>query len=100
MGDRTTITDLSIYNILHRLQVYHLTLTFIIHNKYISTLHLYDDNRGVRKRALSKLCKEVGGHKDNLKFLLKPVLKMLSDPVENCRAVSIELFMEYVTVYV
>ena len=23
------------YNILHRLQVYHLTLTFIIHNKYI-----------------------------------------------------------------
>ena len=28
-------------NILHRLQVYHLTLTFIIHNKYISTLYLY-----------------------------------------------------------
>ena len=28
-------------NILHRLQVYHLTLTFIIHNKYTSTLHLY-----------------------------------------------------------
>ena len=26
------------YNILHRLQVHHLTLTFIIHNKYISTL--------------------------------------------------------------
>ena len=25
-------------NILHRLQVYHLTLTFIIHNKYTSTL--------------------------------------------------------------
>ena len=54
----------------------------------------------MRKRALSKLCKEVGGHKDNLKFLLKPVLKMLSEPVENCRAVSIELFMEYVTVYI
>ena len=27
------------YNILHRLQVYHLTLTFIIPNKYISTLY-------------------------------------------------------------
>ena len=29
------------YNILHRLQVHHLILTFIIHNKYISTLYLY-----------------------------------------------------------
>ena len=28
-------------NILHRLQVYYLTLTFIIHNKYTSTLYLY-----------------------------------------------------------
>ena len=28
-------------NILHRLQVYHLTLTFIVHNKYTSTLYLY-----------------------------------------------------------
>ena len=28
-------------NILHRLQVYHLTLTFVIHNKYMSTLYLY-----------------------------------------------------------
>ena len=28
-------------NILHRLQVYHLTLTFIMHNKYTSTLYLY-----------------------------------------------------------
>ena len=28
-------------NILHRLQVYHLTLTSIIHNKYTSTLYLY-----------------------------------------------------------
>ena len=28
-------------NILHRLQVYHLTLTFIIHNIYTSTLYLY-----------------------------------------------------------
>ena len=28
-------------NILHRLQVYHLTLTFIIHNKYTSTLFIY-----------------------------------------------------------
>ena len=29
------------YNILHRLQVHHLTLTLIIHNKYIATLYLY-----------------------------------------------------------
>ena len=29
------------YNILHRLQVHHVTLIFIIHNKYISTLYLY-----------------------------------------------------------
>ena len=29
------------YNILHRLKVHHLTLAFIIHNKYISTLYLY-----------------------------------------------------------
>ena len=29
------------YNILHRLQVHHLIPTFIIHNKYISTLYLY-----------------------------------------------------------
>ena len=29
------------YNILHRLQVHDLTLTFIIHNKNISTLYLY-----------------------------------------------------------
>ena len=28
-------------NILHRLQVYHLTLTFIIHNKYTSSQYLY-----------------------------------------------------------
>ena len=28
-------------NILHRLQVHHLTLTFIIHNKYTSTLYTY-----------------------------------------------------------
>ena len=27
-------------NILHRLQVHHLTLTFIIHNKYTSILYL------------------------------------------------------------
>ena len=27
------------YNILHRLRIHYLTLTFIIHNKYISTLY-------------------------------------------------------------
>ena len=39
MGDRTIATDVSIYprfNILHRLQVHHLTLTSI-HNKYYNT---------------------------------------------------------------
>ena len=43
-GDRTTTTDLSFtQSFLHRLQVHHLTLTFIILNKYtcISTLYLY-----------------------------------------------------------
>ena len=29
------------YNILHKLQVLHLTLTFIIQNKYLSTLFIY-----------------------------------------------------------
>ena len=29
------------YNILHGLQLHHLTLTFIIHNKYLSTLFSY-----------------------------------------------------------
>ena len=29
------------YNTLHWLQVHHLTLTFIIHNQYISALYLY-----------------------------------------------------------
>ena len=29
------------YNNFHRLQVHHLSLIFIIHNKYISTLYLY-----------------------------------------------------------
>ena len=29
------------YNILYRLQVHYLALTFIIHNEYLSTLYLY-----------------------------------------------------------
>ena len=29
------------YSNLHRLQVYHLTITFVIHNKCVSTLYLY-----------------------------------------------------------
>lgn len=62
---------------------------------------LSDDNRGVRKRALGRLCKEVATSRGDpqlfpelIKFLLKPVLKMFSDPVENCRAVSIEFLTE------
>ena len=35
-GDRTTTDQFTQgYNILHKLQVHHLILTFIIHNKYI-----------------------------------------------------------------
>ena len=41
-------------NILHRLQVNHLTLTLIIHNKYTSTLYLYTyiDRINVRYKLL------------------------------------------------
>ena len=35
------INLLKVYNILHRPQVHHLTLTFIIHNKYIIYIHTY-----------------------------------------------------------
>ena len=39
-------------NIVHRLQVHRLTLTFIIHNKYISTLYLYTYRiRSIRRRT-------------------------------------------------
>ena len=40
-GDRTTTTDLSILKYSPQTTSIHLTLIFIIHNKYISTLYLY-----------------------------------------------------------
>jgi len=68
---------------------------------------LSDENRSTRKRALGRLSKEMDSHGDDrevftglFKFLLKPVLKMFSDPVENCRASSIEFFSKCVHVHV
>ena len=67
---------------------------------------LTDENRATRKRALGRLCKEMDSHGSNkdvfsglFQFLLKPVLKMFSDPVESCRAGSIEFFSKYVCAY-
>ena len=33
------------YNILHRLQVHHLTITFIIHNKYKHYIYIHTSNQ-------------------------------------------------------
>ena len=40
-GGETEQQTYQFTNILHRLHVHHLTLIFIIHNKYISILYLY-----------------------------------------------------------
>jgi dynein assembly factor 5 len=63
---------------------------------------LADENRNTRKRALEKihrqgleLCKEPSSLMQGfLDFLLKPLLKVLSDPVEKCRELSISFFAE------
>ena len=63
---------------------------------------LSDDNRGVRKLALEKICKQVVTCKDSsqvilnglLDVLLKPLLKVFSDPVEKCRDLAIGFFIE------
>lgn len=65
---------------------------------------LTDENRATRKRALEKIhlygleqCKGsttiIQGFLD---FLLKHLLKVLSDPVEKCRELSISFFAEWV----
>lgn len=61
---------------------------------------LSDENRSTRKRALDKIHRhglEVQKESSTLmqgllKFLLKPLLKVLSDPVEKCRDLAISFF--------
>ena len=60
------------YNILHRLKVHHLTRTFIIHNKYISTLYLYKEMQG-RLNASLKV------RKQGMSFQLPAIRKLCQD---------------------
>lgn len=64
---------------------------------------LSDENRATRKRALERLRKESLGHtppyppsllQGLMGFMLKPLLRMLSDPVEKCRELAINLLAE------
>lgn len=64
---------------------------------------LTDDNRGTRKRALEKISKEVFSKKSKLSAsvmktvfeeILKPVLKLFSDPTEKCRELSLQMVTE------
>ena len=64
---------------------------------------LSDENRGTRKRALERLRKETLGHKPPysssvlqglMGFVLKPLLKTLSDQVEKCRELAVNLLAE------
>ena len=64
---------------------------------------LSDSNRATRKRALERLHKESVGHSPSypptllqglMEFMLKPLLKMISDPVEKCRELAINLIAE------
>ena len=64
---------------------------------------LADDNRGTRKRALEKINKEVFSKKSKLSAsvmktvfeeILKPVLKLFSDPTEKCRELSLQIVTE------
>ncbi|CAH3109869.1 unnamed protein product [Porites lobata] len=65
---------------------------------------LADDNRGTRKRALEKISKEVFSKKSKLSAsvmktvfeeILKPVLKLFSDPTEKCRELSLQMVTEF-----
>lgn len=68
---------------------------------------LSDGNRGVRKRALEKICNQVISHNGSsqvilnglLNFLLKPLLKVFSDPVEKCRDLSIGFLIKLVKLF-
>ena len=64
---------------------------------------LSDDNRTTRRRALERLRKETILHHPNyppsvlqalLDFMLKPLLRALSDPTEKCRELAIALLAE------
>ena len=63
---------------------------------------LSDENRRTRKCALEKIKLVLTQHKESspyilhglLDFLLKPLLRCFSDPVEKCREVTIDLVAE------
>ncbi len=61
---------------------------------------LTDVNRGARKCALEKISKQTSTISSPadihglLGFLLKPLLKVFSDPVEKCRELSIRFITE------
>ncbi|KAJ8319390.1 hypothetical protein KUTeg_004481 [Tegillarca granosa] len=65
---------------------------------------LSEENRNTRKRALEGIRKDTFGRKEQLEAeesqlifneLLKPLLKELSDPVEKCRELSINLLQDF-----
>ncbi len=64
---------------------------------------LSDENRSTRKRALERLRKATIGRcpgydpaqlQSVCEFLVKPLLRIFSDPVEKCRELSISLLAE------
>ena len=63
---------------------------------------LSDDNRGTRKRALEKITKEVFSKAKfsaavlqvTFEEILKPILKLFSDPTEKCRELSVQMVSE------
>lgn len=65
---------------------------------------LSEENRNTRKKALEGIRKDTFGRKEPLEAdesqlifneLLKPLLKELSDPVEKCRELSINLLQDF-----
>ena len=68
---------------------------------------LSDENKTTRRRALEKLQRETTHkkptyHSDIIHVLLnngllKPLLKMFSDPMERCRDLAITIVSEYVS---
>ena len=64
---------------------------------------LSDDNRTTRRRALDRLRRETVGRSPAhslevlqglMEFLVKPLLKVLSDPVEKCRELAVGILAE------
>lgn len=64
---------------------------------------LADDNRGTRKRALEKITKELFSKKTKFSAsvlqvafeeILKPILKLFSDPTEKCRELAVQMVSE------